>query len=67
MEELKSRNCGSDACLRYCDTLDLDWTNTFANENLPGVPTAAPFNSYIEYPASFSEGYVEISVSVLPT
>ena len=37
MEELKSWNCGSDACLRYCDTLDSDWTNTFANENLPGV------------------------------
>ena len=56
MEELKSWNCGGDACLRYCDTLDSDWTNTFANENLPGVAKEGQPTGEIEAQRKWREG-----------
>ena len=40
---------------------------TMIGISLQIIPTAAPFNAHIKYPASFSQENVEISVSDIPT
>ena len=54
--EWRSSSRGTVAATHYCDTLDSDWTNTFANENLPGVAKEGQPTGEIEAQRKWCEG-----------